>query len=227
MLELAAKPRTLLGKKAKHVRKAGNIPAILYGFKVIPQSIEVDARKFQKVWKETGETTLVSLDIEGTGKHQVLIHDVKIDALKDVPLHVDFYAVNLDRPIEAHIPLVFTGEAEAVKLSGGVFVRVTQELLVSALPKDLPHEITVDISSLRTFEDKLSVKDITLPRGVTVVVDADQVIALVERPRSEEEMAALESIGEVSLENIEIAGKKEKEEEVPEEEGGSEEQEAS
>jgi len=124
----------------------------------------------------------------------------------------------MDRELEADIPLVFVGEAEAVTSLGGVLVKVIHELPIRALPKDLPHEIEVDISSLRTFENQIFVKDISLPGGVELRMEPDQVIVLVEAPRSEEELAAMEQPAEVSLENIELAGKKEKEEKTESEE---------
>ena len=217
MLELAVKTRQELGKKAKHIRNRGSIPAILYGYGVEPKPVEVDSRVFEKVWKEAGETSLVSLKLEDGSERTVLIHDVSQDVLRDIPVHVDFYAVRMDRELEADIPLVFTGEAEAVKSLGGILVKVIHELPIRALPKDLPHEIEVDISALRTFEDQIFVKDILLSQGVELRVEPDQVIVLVEPPRSEEELAAMEQPAEVSLENIELAGKKEKEEESDEE----------
>ncbi|OGZ44037.1 MAG: hypothetical protein A3J55_01240 [Candidatus Ryanbacteria bacterium RIFCSPHIGHO2_02_FULL_45_17b] len=211
MLELVAKTRLELGKKAKHIRNRGSIPAVLYGYGVEPKSVEVDSRVFEKVWKAVGETSLVSLSLEDGSQKTVLIQDVSRDVLRDFPIHVDFYAVRMDRELEADIPLVFTGEAEAVKSLGGVLVKVIHELPIRALPKDLPHEIAVDISVLHAFEDQIFVKDIPLPEGVELRIEPDQVIVLVEAPRSEEELAAMEQPAEVSLENIELAGKKEKE----------------
>jgi len=218
MLELAVKTRHDLGKKAKHVRNKGGIPAVLYGYGIEAKPVEVDSRMFEKVWKETGETSLVSLLLEDGSRKTVLIHDVSEDVLRGNPIHVDFYAVRMDRELEADIPLVFVGEAEAVTSLGGVLVKVIHELPIRALPKDLPHEIEVDISSLRTFENQIFVKDISLPGGVELRMEPDQVIVLVEAPRSEEELAAMEQPAEVSLENIELAGKKEKEEKTESEE---------
>lgn len=212
MLELAVKNRQELGKKAKHVRNKGGIPAILYGYGVRPMPVEVESKAFEKTLKAAGETSLVSLGLEDGSRQTVLIHDVSRDVLRGVATHVDFYAVRLDRPIEADIPLVFVGEADAIKSLNGVLVKVVHELPIRALPKDLPHEIAVDISSLRTLEDQILVKDVVLPAGVETRMEADQVLVLVEAPRTEEELAAMEQPAEVSLEGIEVAGKKEKEE---------------
>lgn len=212
MLQLTVKPRTELGKKSNHVRKTGHIPAILYGYGISPVAVQVESRAFEKTWKETGKSSLISLEWEGGTKQTVLIHDVSRDVLQGTPIHVDFYAVRMDRPIEADIPLVFSGETDAVKTLGGVLVKVAHVLSIRALPKDLPHEIEVDISPLRTFEDQILVKNIALPSGVEALIDGEQVVVFVEAPRTEEELAALEQQAEVSLESIEVAGKKEKEE---------------
>ncbi|TSC79736.1 MAG: large subunit ribosomal protein L25 [Parcubacteria group bacterium Gr01-1014_29] len=218
MLELAVKPRKELGKKAKNVRKTGTIPAILYGYGVKPQPLQVELRAFQKVWQSTGESSLVSLQLEGGSTQTVLIYDVARDVLKDIPMHVDFYAVRMDRPLEAHIPITFTGESDAVKSLGGILVKVAHTLEIRALPQNLPHEISVDITPLHALDDQLFVKDITLPEGVEALADPEQVLVLVEAPRTEEELSAMEQPSEVSLENIEVAGKKEKEEEPESEE---------
>ena len=205
------KTRREIGKKAKLLRNKGYVPAVLYGYGIKSAPVAVETIPFEKVWKEAGETSLVSLQLEDGSRRTVLIHDVSRDILRGNPLHADFYAVRMDRVLEADIPLVFTGEADAVKTLNGVLVKVIHELPIQALPKDLPHEISVDISALRTFEDQIFVRDIPLPEGVELRVEPDQVVALVEAPRTEEELAALEQPAEVSLENIELAGEKEKE----------------
>lgn len=217
MMELAVKPRTELGKKVNRLRKAGVIPAVLYGYGIPSVAVQVEARAFENVWKEAGESSLISLVMDDGARQTVLINDVARDVLRGVPIHVDLYAVRMDRPIEANIPLVFVGESEAVKALGGVLVKVAHELAVRALPKDLPHEIPVDLTLLHILGDQIFVKDIALPVGAEALVEPEQVLVLVEAPRTEEELAAMEQPAEVSLENIEVAGKKEKEEKEQEE----------
>ncbi|MEK7173452.1 MAG: 50S ribosomal protein L25 [Patescibacteria group bacterium] len=212
MQQLVAQPRVERGKKAKQVRKTGHIPAVLYGYGVTPTAVQVEARAFEKTWREAGESSLVSLRVEGEGTQTVLIHDVQRDVLRGNPIHADFYAVRMDHPIEANIPLEFTGEADAIKALGGILVKVAHELEIRALPKDLPHVIQVDITPLHTLGDQIFVKDIAVPDGVEVLADGEQVVVLVEAPRTAEELAAIEQPAEVSLESIEIAGKKPKEE---------------
>lgn len=218
MLELAVKTRQELGKKAKHTRKKGNIPAVLYGYGIRSIPVEVESHAFEKTWKAAGETSLVSLGLEDGTRQTVLIHDVSRDVLKNTPMHVDFYAVRMDRPLEAHIPITFIGESDAVKSLGGILVKVAHTLEIRALPQNLPHEISIDITPLQAFDDQLFVKDITLPEGVKALADPEQVLVLVEAPRTEEELAAMGQPSEVSLENIEVTGKKEKEKEPESEE---------
>ncbi|TSC71851.1 MAG: large subunit ribosomal protein L25 [Parcubacteria group bacterium Gr01-1014_70] len=221
MLELAVKTRKELRKKAKLVLNRGSIPAILYGYGIQPKPLEVESRAFEKALKMAGETSLVSLAMDDGSRNTVLIYDVSCDVLRGVPTHIDFYAVRMDRELDADVPLVFTGEADAVKSLNGVLVKVLHKLSIRALPKDLPHEIVVDISPLVTLGDQIFVKNIQMPNGVDARMEPDQVVVLVEAPRSEEELAAMEQPAEVSLENIEIAGKKEKEVETEEGEAGS------
>lgn len=206
-----------MGKKVKTLRKNGEVPAILYGYKTDVTPISVDARQFGKILKQAGETSLVELQLEGGQKKQVLIHDVSRDTLKGHPTHIDFYAVQMDKPIEATVPLSFMGESEAVKAAGGVLVKVMQEVTIEALPKDLPHEIEVDISSIKSFEDHIVIKNLKLPKGVSLVGDVEQTVALVEPPRTEAELAALDQAPEVLLDAIEVVGEKEKAEAESEE----------
>ena len=118
-------------------------------------------------------------------------------------LHIDFHQVRMDEEIEANIPLVFVGESPAVKSEGGILVKALDELGVSCLPAHLPHELSVDISVLATFDDQIRVSDIAVPAGVKVSDDPETVVALVERPRSDEEMAALDSKVESDVSKVE------------------------
>src|SRR3989338_4435 len=100
-------------EKAEALRKGGFLPAILYGPKLTNQQLAVDAKNFRKVYEESGESTLISLDLEGD-KHIVLIHDVQLNPISGDFTHVDFYQPRLDEEIEIAVPLVFEGEAPAV-----------------------------------------------------------------------------------------------------------------
>lgn len=203
MPEIPAKPRTEFGRKSNALRREGVLPAVLYGDGVKSTPLSVSARDFERVIREAGETSLVTLKVEGGKTYNVLIHDVAKDPLTLKPIHADFYAVKMDRPIEAKVPINFTGESPAVKNEGGILVKVMHELEVRALPKDLPHEISVDLAALEKVGDKIHVKDITLPSGVSAHVPAEEVFVLVEPPRAEEAIAPpaeAEAVAEVKTE---------------------------
>lgn len=198
MPEISAKQRTELGKKSRALRREGMLPAVLYGESVKSTPLSVSARDFEKVLAEAGETSLVTLNVEGQEAHNVLIHDVAKDPLTLKPVHVDFYAVRMDRPIEAKVPLAFAGESPAVQNEGGILVKVLHELEVKALPQDLPHEIAVDTARLEKIGDRIHVRDLVLPAGVTALAPAEEAVALVEPPRSEAELEELTKAEEVA-----------------------------
>ena len=214
-LELNAQKREVIGNGLNSLRKSGYLPAVLYGKNQETIPLQVLLKDFSKTLKTAGESTLVYVDVDGQS-YPTIIHDVAKDSLTDEVLHADFYKVRLDEKIKTNVPVVFTGEALAVKDLGGIFVRNVNELEVEALPQDLPHEITIDISSLKNFGDQILVKDIDLGTNVKVEAEADAIVATVQEPMSEEELKASLEAPTVGVEEVEVI-KKEKEEEVAEE----------
>lgn len=210
-LTLSAKGRSGI---ASATRRAGNIPAVLYGYGIDPQNVEVESRQFYKLFTGAGYTTMLTLQVEGGEDHPVFIREVQIHPLKSTITHIDFYKVRMDEAISAKVPLKFVGESPAVKVLTGTLVRNMDELEVEALPTDMPHDIEVDISSLVDFEGVIQVKDITLPEGVITHVDLEEAVALVQPPRSEAEMDALSEEVKEDVESVEGVKK-----EVPAEEG--------
>ena len=159
-LKILAKPRTATGKQAKSLRKIGLIPAVVYGKNIKNLNLELDSREFQAVYAESGESTLVLLEIESDKPRTVLVQEVQRDYLTDVPTHVDFYEVDMTKKIKAKVSLRFVGESAAVKDLGGVLVKNIIEIEVECLPEDLPHDLKVEISRLNTFEDSIKVSGI-------------------------------------------------------------------
>ena len=231
MLTLSAKIRKELGKKVKKIREKGIIPAILYGPKIKNIPLEVDLKEFEKVYQGAGESSLIHLQIPepqrrvkkgiyplrpDNKKFLVLIHALEIDAISQKPIHIDFYQPKLDEEITATVPLVFEGQAPAVKDLGGTLVRNIHELEVKALPQNLPHEIKVDISKLKTFEDNILVKDLIIPKEVKILKTPDETIAFVSEPEKIEE--ELEKPIEEKVEEVEkVEEKKPSEAEIVEE----------
>ncbi len=197
---LKVKSRTELGRKTKTLRRAGFLPAVVYGEGMESKPLAVPYKDFEKVYREAGESTLVTLDLDGK-KYNVLIQETARDPLKDTFLHADFYAVRMDKAIRTKVPIEFLGESPAVKSEGGVLVKVMQEVEVEALAQDLPHELRIDISGLQALESKLHVKNILLPKGVKILAGPDEIVVLVETPRTEEEVKAVtETPAEAPLE---------------------------
>lgn len=195
-IEFNAEIRKDIGKNLKALREKGLIPAIVYGQGQDNIAIQLDYQKFKKVFEQAGESTILKLKIQMPNAKEeiknVLIHDIAKDPVSDEFIHVDFYQVRMDKVITTEVPLVFDGEAPAVKNLEGVLIKNIIEVEVEALPKDLPHEIKVDISVLETFDDHIKINDLKLPQGVKVKIDSEEVIASVKPPRTEEELAELE-----------------------------------
>jgi len=209
-LALKVNERTVTGKKTADLRSQGILPAVVYGPELKPVNIQVSKKDFAHVYAEAGDSGLIEL-ILGDKKINVLVHDVAYTgAASQDPIHVDFYQVNLNKTVTAEVPLVFIGESSAVK-DGGVLTKSMEDIEVEALPKDLPHEITVDISVLKTFDSTLYVKDLEIPANVKVTVNGDNPVVTVSAPISDEELKAMEqetqvNVSEIKTEKEEKAG---------------------
>ncbi len=197
-LQLKAEVRDLKATTPQKLRKAGLLPAVLYGHKIQNTALTVNAREFDKILKKAGESTIVEL-VTGDGKtHPVLIHDVQIHYLTSAPTHVDFYVVSMTEKLKAKVALEFTGESSAVKTMGGVLVKVLNEVEVECLPADLPHNIVVSLEGLKTLQDSIHVKDLNLPAKVKILTPADEMIAKVQPPRDVEAELATPVVEDVS-----------------------------
>lgn len=189
---LKAESRTVLGKKVKNLRLEGILPAVVYGHKSKSQHLSVSAKDFDTAYQKAGSSSLVELNIDGASKVNVLTHEPQRDPVGGHPVHVDFYRVKMDEAIKTEIPLKLVGASEAVEQLDGTLVNPRDNVEVECLPDKLVHEIEVDISALKTFDNQIKVGDLTPPEGIKIITDSDEVIALVEAPRSEEELAELE-----------------------------------
>ncbi len=207
-LVLKAEKRDIFGKKLAKTRSQNKLPAVIYGPKEKNENIFVVLNDFKRIWKEAGETTLIKIEIGGK-KKDTLIYEVDLDPISNEPRHVDFYAADITKEISAMVPVEFEGISPAIKDLGGILVKVIHEIEVQALPKDLPHKLKVDISPLKTFEDKISVGDLKLPAGVKVLGSPEETIAFAQMPKEEEAAPATES---PSLADIEVLTEKKKEE---------------
>lgn len=207
-LTIEMEGREVTGRAVAPHRAEGKLPVVVYGAGAAPGNYFVDARSFEKIWKEAGESTMVSLSYDGKQK-DALIHDVQVDPLKQTAIHADFYLVDENKPVEVAVPLEFEGVSPAVKNLGGVLVKVMHEVEISVLPKELPQHLVVDLTKLEDFESRVTAGDIELPNSASLVTDAGDVVVLAEEPKEEVEEEAPADITAVEVE------KKGKEEEAP------------
>lgn len=222
-ITLQAQPRELTGNKVRSLRRSGVVPAVIYGHNVPSKNLAVDAKTFEKVYRHAGESTLVDLKVGEAAPVKVLIQDVAKHHITLKPIHVDFYQVSMTEKLTADIPLKFIGEAPAVKELGGVLLKNVQEVKVQCLPQDLVHEIEVDIASLKTFKDAIAVKDLRVPSGIAILTKPEEVVALVQEMKAEEEVPAAPVDEKAAIEGIKVVAEEKKAEK--EKEKGKEEEE--
>lgn len=188
----------------------GKMKAVVYGPKFPSTPIAVDAKEFFKLFKDAGESSIITL--KGLDKDQdVLIHDVQKDHIKGTIVHADLYVIEKGKKVQVHVPLVFAGVSAAVKTGGANLVKVLHEIEIEAAAKDLPHELTVDLEKLVELEDQILVSDVVLPAGVTLISHGDEVVAIAAKPVEEVE----EESTPIDMDAIGVSdqkGKKEEEE---------------
>ncbi len=197
---ITAVPRTVTGKANRRLAEAGQIPAVLYGAGRETISIALDRHTFELMMShQSAGATLVSIDIEGEGKPvNAMIREVQHSPVKGTILHVDFQVIRMDQTLHAAVSLHFTGDAEGVK-AGGVFMQSVREVMVEALPSDLPETLDVDISELE-IGHTMTIADIEVPENVTILDDPETVVCSVTMPTAEvEEEEAAEEAAEPAL----------------------------
>lgn len=208
-MDLSVQNRDEISKNIKEVREKGYLVAEFYGHGMDNKHLAVKKDDFRKAYKEAGESSVVNLVLDGK-KMPALIHEVQQDYVSGETLHVDFYGVRMDEKLTAGVVLEFIGEAPAVKTYGGVVNKAMQEVEVEALPSDLPHSIKVDLGTLTEIGQSIYVKDLSLPKGVEVLVDPETVVVGIAAPRAEEETpVAPVDISEVKVESEEKKAERE------------------
>ncbi len=219
-IKLNVEKRKVIGHKVKLLRQEGILPANIYGKEIKSLAVQVDLKSFLPILKGVGETGLVELKVKGEDKvRPVLIHNIQYHSVSDEPLHADFYQVDLKEKVTAKIPVELVGESAAVKGKVGILIQPLSEIEVEALPADLPEKIELNISSLEQIDDAVTLADVKLAEGVRPLTDTSQILAKIEPPAKEEEVAPVEEkeegeeVTEEGEERIEEEKKEGKEEE--------------
>lgn len=186
---------------AKAARTAKRVPMVYYGKGFKNANFSAEYQAFRRAYKTAGKSTIITLVNEKKQEFPVLVHEIQYHPVTDDVWHVDLLAVNMDKPIQTHIPLNFVGIAPAVKELGGTFVHSRDSIKVECLPKDLVHEITVDITGLVDFHAQIKVRDIKVPASYKVLDAAEINVCTVAAPHKEEEIAPVAAVpveGEVA-----------------------------
>lgn len=183
---LNADLRKITGRKVKKLRQEGLLPANVFGKKIKSESIQVIDKDFKVIYKEVGDTGLITLTV-GKDEKPVLVHDVQVNPMTDEVIHVNFLQVDLKEKVEAEVPVELIGESPVEKQSLGTVVQYVNEIKVEALPTDLPEKFVVNTSELSEVDQAIYVKDLKVDRSkVEIKNDADEIVVKVEPPQKEE-----------------------------------------
>jgi large subunit ribosomal protein L25 len=183
-VELRAQPRELTGKRVRHLRRQGLVPAVVYGRHSAPTPVLVEAKALRKALAQAGTNRLITLHLDGTST-MILTREVQRHPLTHNILHVDFFAVVMTEKITAEVPITLVGESPVVRRGDGILFQGTDTVAVEALPADIPPTIEVDLSGLEAIDQAIHVGDLRLPPAIEVQSPADEIIAKV-LPATEE-----------------------------------------
>lgn len=171
----------------KKARKEGRIPAVVYGGGINPKNIFIPASEYVKVQKNLTESTIITLDIEGTKIDAFVKEHQKSAVAKDL-LHIDFLAIQAGKKIHARVPLHLVGTPKSV-LEGGILEHLTHEIEIECDPSILPEKIDIDVTSLE-INHPIHIRDISVDAAVKVLTNAETVVAIVKYAKHEEVAAA-------------------------------------
>ncbi|MDH4141714.1 MAG: 50S ribosomal protein L25, partial [Chloroflexota bacterium] len=165
---LAAEHREVTGKAVNRLRKAGRLPAVVYGHGEGSTNVSVDAHEFDLLRRHTGPNALVDLSVDGGKPTPVLINGVQVHPVNRRPLHADLFLVRMTQELTVDVPLVPVGESIAISQLGGTLLHPSETVKVRALPDHLPQSIEYSIESLLDFDATINVRDLSIPSDVTL-----------------------------------------------------------
>jgi large subunit ribosomal protein L25 len=197
-INLELETRTVVGKKVNRLRRAGVLPATVYGKGVGPFTVQTSARGFNEAYRRAGKTSLVDLTIPGQPVQSAFIHGLQRHPVSRAILHADFLVVDLKTEISVEVPIHIIGESELVDRGDATLNQVLNTLTVRALPAELPSYIEVDISVLDSLDKSIHVRDIPALEHGVIVADEDELIVSLSQSRPEEEEVAEEEAPEAA-----------------------------
>ncbi len=194
-MQLKASTRTLLGKRSRRLHGEGKLAAVVYGHSTDATPLVLDRLEFQKVYLKSGRTRLLDLVVDGDRTEKVLVREIQTHPRRLGPIHVDFYQVSLEEKIKVEVPVHLTGESAAVKRGDADVLQPIHMVEVECLPTDIPEAFEVDLTPLEEIESELRISDLKVPKGVTILVDPDELVVKIVHRRElkvEEEVPTAE-----------------------------------
>ncbi len=186
----------MLGKRSRRLHGEGKLAAVVYGHNTAATPLVLDRLEFQKVYVKSGRTHLVDLVVDGGRTEKVLVREIQTHPRRLGPIHVDFYQVSLEEKITVEVPVHLTGESAAVKRGDADILQPIHRVRVECLPTDIPEAFEVDLTPLEEIESELRISDLSVPKGVTVLDEPDELVIKIVHRRElkvEEEVPAAEA----------------------------------
>ncbi|MFO7623966.1 MAG: 50S ribosomal protein L25 [Anaerolineales bacterium] len=210
---ITAQKRAVIGKQVKALRRAGGLPAVIYGSGIKPTPILLNAREAGRTLGSISSSALVTLDVDGE-RHLALVRDRQRNFLMGTLNHVDFQVVSRTEKLRTGVSLEATGISPVVDNEEGILMTGLEELRVECYPQDLPEKIVVDISGLEKIGDAIYVKDVTPPANVEILEDPEETLFVITAPAAEEilEEAEVEEEGELGEPEVIERGKRDEDE---------------
>jgi large subunit ribosomal protein L25 len=201
-ISLTGTKRSVTGKQVGQLRRAGQLPGVLYGPGRDPLPIQLDEHEATRLIHRIRGTQLVDLTVDGKA-YKALVQELQRDSIRGNFLHVDFYAVDMARPIRVRVPLHLLGASYAVVSLSGVLVHGVTELEIECLPADLPSGVDADLSALKEIGSAIHVKDLPLPASIKVLTNPDELVARVTYQAKEEDLSTPTAATATEVEVIE------------------------
>ena len=186
---LKAEKREMSKQSARETRANSRVPAVVYGGGEESTPISLGASDILRTYRKAGQSSMIDLEIDGK-EEMVIIHDVQVHPVRSEIWHVDLKRLSAGETTDVNVPIITTGESPAVKVLGGVMNIAHETISIRCLPKDIPHDITVDISTLAEIHDHITIADLKLdPKKVEVMgLEPDEVIVTIAGKQVEEEI---------------------------------------
>lgn len=227
-MEIIAEKREKFGKRLKSLKNEGLVPAVIFGKGMESIAISLNYNEFKKLFQQAGETDLIDIKMDSK-KYKVLVKNVQFDPITDAIIHVEFYKPDLTEKIKAQVPVEVVGEETNELIKGGeaMILLLMQEITVEALPEDLPHNFTIDVSAMNEIGSAVTIAELNYDKAKVTIpeLDPEEAVVRIDEVKIVEEVEETPVSEEEALQNLEATGEKPAEEGEESNEASSEDKE--